>query len=303
MIITAINGFCMALADSVPGVSGGTIAFILGFYDRFLNALHSLFGRDRTARKSSVIYLLKLGSGWVVGMAACVLALSKLFEAHIYFMSSLFLGLTIASFPFVVRAERKSLRGQAKFTPFAALGFMIVIALTLLRANTAAAISFAGAPLWMLGFIFVSGAVAITAMVLPGISGSTILLISGVYLPAIEAVKAFMGLDFSVFPGLCALGLGVIAGIGLSIHWIRAALIKHRSIMVWLILGLMAGSLYAIIMGPAGLGTPHAPVSPQTFDWLGFALGIAVLLGLEALRRWTAQHSSSETIRGKKAAI
>lgn len=63
MILTAIHGFCMALADSVPGVSGGTIAFILGFYDRFLDALHSLFGRDAAARKSAILYLLKLGVG------------------------------------------------------------------------------------------------------------------------------------------------------------------------------------------------------------------------------------------------
>ena len=68
MILTAIHGFCMALADSVPGVSGGTIAFILGFYDRFLDALHSLFGKDAGARKSAILYLLKLGVGWALGM-------------------------------------------------------------------------------------------------------------------------------------------------------------------------------------------------------------------------------------------
>ena len=76
MILTAIHGFCMALADSVPGVSGGTIAFILGFYDRFLDALHSLFWKDKAARKSAILYLLKIGAGWVIGMGACVLALS-----------------------------------------------------------------------------------------------------------------------------------------------------------------------------------------------------------------------------------
>ena len=112
MILTAFHGFCMALADSVPGVSGGTIAFILGFYDRFLDALHNVFGKDAGARKSAILYLLKLGVGWAFGMGACVLALSKLFEAHIYFMSSLFLGLTLASFPFVIRAERAALRGK-----------------------------------------------------------------------------------------------------------------------------------------------------------------------------------------------
>lgn len=291
MILTAIHGFCMALADSVPGVSGGTIAFILGFYDRFLNALHSLFGKDADARKSAVIYLLKLGLGWIFGMGACVLTLSRLFEAHIYFMSSLFLGLTLASFPFVLRAEKKSLRGQERYAPFALFGLLLVVLLTLLRANTVGvAIRFADAPVWMLGYIFLSGAVAITAMVLPGISSSTILLIAGVYLPAIQAIRAFLGFDFSVFPGLCALGLGMIAGVGLSIHVIRAALRKYRSQMVWLILGLMAGSLYAIVMGPAGLDAPQPPVSFETFDLPGFALGVAILLGLELLRKWTAQH-------------
>ena len=98
-------------------------------------------------------------------------------------------------------------------------------------------------------------------------------------------IKAFLGLDLSVMPGLIALGLGVIAGIGLSIHAIRAALRKYRSQMVWLILGLMAGSLYAIVMGPAGLDAPQPPVSLQSFDWPGFILGIFLLLGLEALRR------------------
>ena len=291
MILTAIHGFCMALADSVPGVSGGTIAFILGFYDRFLNALHSLFGKDADARKSAIIYLLKLGLGWIFGMGACVLTLSRLFEAHIYFMSSLFLGLTLASFPFVLRAEKKSLRGQERYAPFALFGLLLVVLLTLLRANTVGvAIRFAGAPVWMLGYIFLSGAVAITAMVLPGISSSTILLIAGVYLPAIQAIRAFLGFDFSVFPGLCALGLGIIAGVGLSIHAIRAALRKYRSQMVWMILGLMAGSLYAIVMGPAGLDAPQPPVSFETFDLPGFAQGVAILLGLELLRKWTAQH-------------
>lgn len=227
-------------------------------------------------------------------MGACVLALSKLFEAHIYFMSSLFLGLTLASFPFVIRAERESLRGQARNFPFAVFGLLLVVLLTLLRENTAGvAIRFAGAPVWMLGYLFLSGAVAITAMVLPGISGSTILLIAGVYLPAIQAIKAFLGLDFSVLPGRCALGLGILAGIALSIHAIRAALKKYRSQMVWLILGLMAGSLYAIVMGPAGLNAPQPPVSLRTFDLIGFALGAALLLGLELLRKRTVQRAGA----------
>ena len=63
----------MALADSVPGVSGGTIAFILGFYDDLLRALHGLFGRDRSVRQQSLRALLRFGTGWAAGMIACSL--------------------------------------------------------------------------------------------------------------------------------------------------------------------------------------------------------------------------------------
>lgn len=104
-------------------------------------------------------------------------------------------------------------------------------------------------------YLFCSGAVAITAMVLPGISGSSILLIAGVYLPTIQAVHSLLRFQLAVFPGLCALGLGVLMGIAVSIHAIRAALQRSRSAMVWLILGLMLGSLYAIVNGPASLDT------------------------------------------------
>ena len=290
MILSAFHGFCMALADSVPGVSGGTIAFILGFYDRFLDALHGLFGKDPAARKDAVRYLLKLGLGWVIGMGTCVLVLSQLFQTHIYFMSSLFLGLTLTSFPLVVRAEADALRGKEKNLPFAALGLALVVGLTLLRDDVSAVrIQFTGVQVWTLGYLFVSGAVAITAMVLPGISGSTILLIAGVYLQAIQALRSLFDLDLSVLPGLCALALGFAAGVGLSIRAIRASLKKYRSQMVWLILGLMAGSLYAIAMGPAGLDTPLPPVGVQNFSVPGFLLGVLILLGLDALRRKTAR--------------
>lgn len=282
MIITAFHGFCMALADSVPGVSGGTIAFILGFYDRFLDSLHALFGKDRAARKTALGYLVKLGTGWAIGMVACVLALSGLFEQNIYFMSSLFLGLTVASLPFIVAAERPALR-NFRAVPFALLGTAVVVGLTLLRGEARAlgSVSFTTiSPLTLL-YIFLAGAVAITAMVLPGISGSSILLIAGVYLPAIQAIRTFLGLDFSVIPGLCALGFGVIAGVGLSIRSIRAALRKYRSQMVWLILGLMLGSTYAIANGPASLSDPLPPLDLTSFRLSAFLLGIVLLLGLE----------------------
>ena len=284
MILTVFHGFCMALADSVPGVSGGTLAFILGFYDRFLDALHDLFGKDGAAHRTALIYLLKLGAGWAAGMIACVLALSSPFEKNIYFMSSLFLGLTLASIPFIAAAERTALK-KPRSAPFALLGMAVVVGLTLLRGSSAlGSVSFASLSPFSMLYIFLSGAVTITAMVLPGISGSSILLIAGVYLPAIQAVHSFLHMEPSVLPGLFALGFGVLAGVALSIHAIRTALHKYRSEMVWLILGLMLGSLYAIVYGAVNLTVPLPPMGLVTFDAPAFLLGVAILLGLELLR-------------------
>ena len=71
----------MALADSVPGVSGGTIAFILGFYDDFIGSLNSLISKNSTDdKKRSLIFLIKLGIGWIVGMVLSVLILSSIFD-------------------------------------------------------------------------------------------------------------------------------------------------------------------------------------------------------------------------------
>ena len=286
MILTAFHGFCMALADSVPGVSGGTIAFILGFYDRFINALHGLFRGNWKQRKAALTYLLKLGIGWGIGMVSCVVLLSSLFEQNIYFMSSLFLGLTVCSIPFVAMAEQEALENWRN-SGFLLVGVAAVVGLTLLRTHAVGlgVINYTQLQPLQFGWIFLSGAVAITAMVLPGISGSSVLLIAGVYLPTIQAVHSLLGLQLVVIPGLCALGLGVLTGIGLSIRAIRTALQNHRSAMVWLVLGLMLGSLYAIANGPASLDTPLPPLSFTNFQIPAFLLGIVLLFALEGLKK------------------
>ena len=66
-LVNFFNGFMMALADSVPGVSGGTIAFLLGFYDKFVNSLNYLMSKNNNHRKSGIRFLIKLGIGWGIG--------------------------------------------------------------------------------------------------------------------------------------------------------------------------------------------------------------------------------------------
>ena len=104
-----------------------------------------------------------------------------------------------------------------------------------------------------------------------------------------------MRFHLAVLPGLIVFGCGVLCGIALSIHFIRRALQQYRPQTVYLIIGLMLGSLYAIVMGPATLAVPQAPLSLSTFSIPGFLIGIAVLGGLEAMRhmieRKTAQNA------------
>ena len=72
----ASGGFCMALADSVPGVSGSTVAFVMGFYDTFISSLHDLAGSNAIKIKTSLSFLIKLFLGWIIGMTGAVLFLS-----------------------------------------------------------------------------------------------------------------------------------------------------------------------------------------------------------------------------------
>ena len=83
MIMCFIQGFCMALADSVPGVSGGTIAFLLGFYDDFIISLNNIVSKDKEKRKTAFIFLIKIGIGWVIGFVMAILFITSVFESHI----------------------------------------------------------------------------------------------------------------------------------------------------------------------------------------------------------------------------
>lgn len=286
MILTMIHGFSMALADSVPGVSGGTIAFIMGFYERFLTALHQLFGKDKSKRRNAFFYLIKFAIGWVVGMGGSILLLSHIFEANIYFFSSLFLGLTVSAIPFIIYEERNSLKGRYQWLIFTLLGAALVISLTAFRGSSVGIgnIDFQNLDILGYGYLFFSGVLAVSAMLLPGVSGSTMLLILGIYVPAISAVRGFLHLQMQYLPGIIVLAVGVLAGIIFMVKLIRAGLYRFRSQMIYLILGLMLGSLYAIVMGPTTLDVPKSPVSVDTFHIAAFFIGITVLGGLELVK-------------------
>ena len=129
-LINAFRGFCMALADSVPGVSGGSIAFILGFYDKFINSLDAFVSGTKEERIKAIKFLAKLLIGWVIGMCLASLVLSSLFEKHIYSVSSLFMGFIIFAIPLIIKDDFKVLKGKYKYLIFTVIGIAIVCVIT-----------------------------------------------------------------------------------------------------------------------------------------------------------------------------
>lgn len=278
----------MALADSVPGVSGGTIAFILGFYDDFIGSLNSLISKDsKEDKKKALFFLIKLGIGWVTGMVLSVLILSSIFDSHIYSISSLFTGFIIVAIPLIIKQEKDSLVGKYKNIIFTLIGALIVGLITYFNpAGTNGGMNLSlGSLNFGLGiFVFVAGLIAISAMVLPGISGSTLLLIFGLYTGIISAIKEVLSLNFSYLPVLIIFGLGVITGILSTIKIIKFLLSKYRSAMIYLILGLMLGSLYAVFMGPTTLEVPQPAMNLSSFNWIFFIIGGALIIALEKFK-------------------
>ena len=127
--------------------------------------------------------------------------------------------------------------------------------------------------------------ITISAMVLPGISGSTLLLAMGLYLPMIMAIKEVFHLNMEYLPMLLVFAVGLVAGIFSVIKIVKYFLDKHRSQTVYLIIGLMIGSTYAIVMGATTLEVPQPAMTLQTFHVLFFILGGVILLGLELMKR------------------
>ena len=277
LIVNSVRGFCMALADSVPGVSGGTVAFLLGFYDRFIGSLDDLFHGARAARFAAVRFLLKLGAGWAIGFGLSALVLTSFFDTHIYEVSSLFMGFIVFAIPIVVREELDALRKRLPYLAFAVVGVAFVVAVTLLSPVSGEGIDVAAKSLdlGLVAYVFLAAMAAISAMVLPGISGSTLLLIFGLYVPIMGA---------SYLPILMVFAAGIACGMLLFVRLIRMCLERFRSQTIYAIIGMMLGSLFSITQGPLTLSEPQPAMSLDTFSIVFFLIGGAVVGGLQLLR-------------------
>lgn len=282
MIREGINGFCMALADSVPGVSGGTVAFIMGFYDNFIGSIHNLVFGQMKEKKKALLYLVKLGAGWIIGMVLAVIVLSAMFENHIYAVSSLFIGFIAGAIPLIIKDEKDSIREVGKGILFLIIGIVIVAGITWANGHIGNfSMDLAQFSIGTAVKLFFIGMVAISAMFLPGISGSTLLLIFGAYIPVITAVKGVLSLKLSYVPNLIFFGFGVIAGAVTVVKIIKICLEKYRPQTIYMILGMMIGSFYAIVMGPTTLEVPKAPLGISHIQIAALIIGVALVLGMQ----------------------
>ena len=279
---TLFGGFAMALADSVPGVSGGTIAFIMGFYDRFIGALDTLVYGSWHDKVKGFWYLLKLGIGWIAGMLLAVTLLAGAFTSGIYKLSSMFLGFVIVSIPLIVIEQKNDMRNIRRGAGFFLLGAAIVVGLT--AVNLSSMVNSLGFNVWTVLYVVLAGMLAISAMVLPGISGSSLLMSFGLYLPVIAAVKDLLGFSFDGLWMLIALAFGIAAGLAVSPHILKRLMERDMGAVMYMVLGMMVGSLYAIVVGPTTLKVPQPAMTFADFSIVWFIIGAAAVLALSAFK-------------------
>ena len=230
-----LRGMAMGAADVVPGVSGGTIAFITGIYDRLLNSLRSFSpallkrlkaeGVGACWRHVDGTFLLCVFGGVLLSIVSFAHAISYLLDEFPVLIWSFFFGLILVSGVFMVRQIQQ----------YSALNGIIFLgavgAAYLIGTLTPASVTVT--PL----MLFAAGSIAICAMILPGISGSFLLLLMGLYATVIEAVKALDLAVLSVFAAGCIVGL-------LSFSHVLSWLLRHhRDRALSLLTGLMMGAL------------------------------------------------------------
>ncbi len=282
--IIYLTGLLMAMADSVPGVSGGTIAFILGVYDELIENIYNL--KDKTKRSTSFKFLSKLGIGWIIGFVTAIFLISGLVEQHAYVISSTFLGFIIASIPLTIKEEKDSLKGKYKYLIFTLLGILIVTLISYFGQTLTAGSGGLNNSIIAYIYVFVVGSLAICSMLLPGISGSTILVIFGIYFSIISYIKEVLTLNFEHIGFLFALGFGILFGAFAFINIINFLFNNYRAQTIYTIEGLMIGSLYPIILGPTTIEThSYHALSFDTFSIFGFIIGLLIISSLALIKK------------------
>jgi putative membrane protein len=270
----AARGFVMGAADVVPGVSGGTMAFILGIYEELIQAIHSV---DLTFIRRVLSFRFReafAGVPWrfvlalVLGIATAILTLASLLShaLHTYpvLVWAFFFGLVLASVVVVRKRVSRWTPGILLITALAALGSYTLVGLVPVETPEEP---------W---FLFLSGALAITAMILPGISGAFILVLLGKYQYVLNAVVNGDILTLLIVIAGAAVGLITFARV---LRWLFQ---NYHDYTVAALTGLILGALRKVWPWKHNAGIQELNILPPTYD-AEFASAVLLMLAGFAL--------------------
>ncbi|MDG1264788.1 MAG: DUF368 domain-containing protein [Ilumatobacter sp.] len=280
------RGFAMGAADIVPGVSGGTVALVLGIYDRLIlnirigaRGLKQLLTGDGAGLKQTMadiewVWLISLLAGILAAIAALSSVLERLLEEETIAMAGLFFGLVVGTIWIAWHLLERV--DAATLTIIAGVGIVLFFLLGL-REDTGVAEGtdeVVTQPFWVFA---VAGTIAICAMILPGISGSFILVMLGMYTEVLGAVN---DRDFG---SLTAFAIGCVAGLALFSTLLSWLLHQYRNQVIAAMIGLMLGSMRVLWPWPNGtftttLAAPSGEIALPIVLAIG---GAAVVIAVE----------------------
>lgn len=279
MIKLILKGVVMGTANIIPGVSGGTMAVSMGIYDKLIHCLTHLFKEF----KESIKFLIPVA----IGMGIALVGLSFIIEpafAHFPLQTNcLFVGLIVGGLPAVIKKVKGKGVKISYVIPFLVF-FAVVVGMAAIgeQEGAAADLSF---NLWSVIKLFVVGVIASATMVIPGVSGSMMLLLMGYYNPVVASIKNFVtalvAFDVNgILQGcgvLVPMGLGIVVGIFAIAKLIEVIFEKFPIQAYWAIIGLIVASPFAIfLLGEIGTIT----VASVLVSVVTFAVGFVVAMKL-----------------------
>lgn len=256
MIKSILKGIVIGLANIIPGVSGGTMAVSMGIYDKLIHCITHLFKEF----KKSVLFLLPIGIGAVIAIGGLTFVIPVMFEHFPLQTNLLFIGLIVGGLPAIwnkVKGNSIRIGHVIAFLLF----FALVVGMGVMGETEGKAADL-GFSLINVVKLFGVGVIASATMVIPGVSGSMILLLIGYYNPVITAIKDFLTalLSFDM-PGIltgCGIlipfGLGVVFGIFAIAKIVEVIFEKFPLYAYWAIIGLIVASPIGILFA-GELGT------------------------------------------------
>lgn len=280
MIKMILKGMVMGIANIIPGVSGGTMAVSMGIYDKLIHSVTHLFKEF----KESLKFLIPI----FLGIGIALVGLSFIIEpAFAYFplqTNCLFIGLIVGGLPAVIKKVKGKGVKVSYVIPFLVF-FALVVGMAAMgeKEGAAADLTFS---LWSVIKLFAVGVIASATMVIPGVSGSMMLLLMGYYNPIVASIKNFVtalaAFDIEgILQGcgvLVPMGIGIVVGIFAIAKVIEIIFEKFPIQAYWAIIGLIVASPFAIfLLGEVGtISVAGILVSVVTFV-IGFI--VAMKLG------------------------